>query len=74
MMSGRINMSEAKWIDTELSGAPAPAAPVGVSFARNSAWAGPAATGTINADGTMRVQVTEPVTNNELWSAVYLRA
>ena len=43
----------------------------GVTYARDSAWKSPSITGT---NGVMIVQVSDVVSNNEMWSIVYLKA
>lgn len=73
-IAGRINMSEAKWITSKLTGMPLPAYDAPVTFGRMSPWAAPGASGQIAADGTMLIQVTEVAGNSEKWSAVYPRA
>lgn len=44
------------------------------SDARISVWKSPSITGALGTNGTMIVQVSDAVLNNEMWSIVYLRA
>lgn len=73
-MAGRINAYEAGWLSATLTGCPKAKFNAGVVFCRNSVWKAPVMSGTLGGDGVMIVQVTEAVSNNEYWSATYLRA
>ena len=73
-MAGRINAAEAGWLSATLTGCPKAKYQAGVVFGRNSVWKAPAMSGTLGRDGDMIVQVTEAVSNNEIWSVTYLRA
>lgn len=73
-MAGRINATEAGWLDVTLTGCPKAKVRAGVVFGRNSTWNAPAITGTLGKDSDMIVQVTEAVGNSEAWSVMYLRA
>lgn len=73
-MAGRINAYEAGWLSATLTGCPRAKCNAGIVFCRNSVWAAPAMSGTLGSDGVMIVQVTEAVSNNEFWSATYLKA
>lgn len=73
-MAGRINAYEGGWLNATLTGCPLPVYETGVTYGRNSVWAGPSITGTLTTNGVMLVQVTDAVSNNEHWSIVYLRA
>ncbi len=73
-MAGRINATEAGWLDATLTGCPKAKVRAGVVFGRNSTWNAPAITGTLGKDSDMIVQVTEAVGNSETWSVTYLRA
>ena len=73
-MAGRINAYEAGWLSATLTGCPKAKFNAGVVFCRNSVWKAPVMSGTLGCDGTMSVQVTEAVSNNEYWSVTYLRA
>nr|DAX23593.1 MAG TPA: hypothetical protein [Caudoviricetes sp.] len=73
-MAGRINATEAGWIDVTLTGCPNAKVRSGVVFGRNSTWNAPAITGTLGKNNDMIVQVTEAVGNSEVWSVTYLRA
>lgn len=73
-MAGRINAREAGWLSATLTGCPKAKYQAGVVFGRNSVWKAPAMSGTLGRDGDMIVQVTEAVSNNEIWSITYLRA
>lgn len=74
LMAGRINAYEAGWLSATLTGCPKSKFNTGIVFCRNSVWAAPAMSGTLGSDGVMSVQVTEAVSNNEFWSATYLKA
>lgn len=73
-MAGRINAYEAGWLSATLTGCPKAKYQAGVVFGRNSVWKAPAMSGTLGRDGDMIVQVTEAVSNNEIWSVTYLKA
>ena len=73
-MAGRINAYEAGWLSATLTGCPKSKCNAGVVFCRNSVWKAPVMSGTLGGNGTMIVQVTEAVSNNEHWSVTYLRA
>lgn len=73
-MAGRINAYEAGWLSATLTGCPKSKYQAGVVFGRNSVWKAPAMSGTLGRDGEMIVQVTEAVSNNEIWSVTYLKA
>lgn len=73
-MAGRINAYEAGWLSATLTGCPKAKYQAGVVFGRNSVWKAPAMSGTFGRDGGMIVQVTEAVSNNEIWSVTYLKA
>ena len=73
-MAGRINAYEGGWLSATLTGCPKAKYQAGVVFGRNSVWKAPAMSGTLGRDGDMIVQVTEAVSNNEIWSVTYLRA
>lgn len=73
-MAGHINASEYGWITTALTGCPLPVYETGVTYGRNSVWKSPSITGALGANGTMIVQVSDVVSNNETWSIVYLKA
>lgn len=73
-MAGRINAYEAGWLSATLTGCPKAKYQAGVVFGRNSVWKAPAMSGTFGRDGDMIVQVTEAVSNNEIWSVTYLKA
>lgn len=73
-MAGRINATEAGWIDVTLTGCPKAKVRAGVVFGRNSTWNAPAITATLGKNNDMSVQVTEAVGNSETWSVTYLRA
>ena len=73
-MAGRINATEAGWLDATLTGCPKAKVRAGVVFGRNSTWNAPAITATLGKDNDMIVQVTEAVSNNEIWSVTYLKA
>ena len=73
-MAGRINAYEAGWLSATLTGCPKAKYQAGVVFGRNSVWKAPAMSGTLGRDGDMVVQVTEAVSNNEIWSVTYLKA
>lgn len=73
-MAGRINASEYGWITATLTSCPLPLHETGVTYGRNSVWKGPSITGALGGNGTMIVQVSEVVSNNEVWSIVYLKA
>lgn len=73
-MAGRINAYEAGWLSATLTGCPKAKYQAGVVFGRNSVWKAPAMSGTLGRDGDMIVQVTEAVSNNEIWSVTYLMA
>lgn len=73
-MAGRINASAADWLSATLTGCPKAKYQAGVVFGRNSVWKAPVMSGTLGREGDMIVQVTEAVSNNEIWSVTYLRA
>lgn len=73
-MAGRINAYETGWLSATLTGCPKAKYQAGVVFGRNSVWKAPAMSGTLGRDGDMIVQVTEAVSNNEIWSVTYLKA
>lgn len=73
-MAGRINAYEAGWLSATLTGCPKAKYQAGVVFGRNSVWKAPIMSGTLGRDGDMIVQVTEAVSNNEIWSVTYLKA
>lgn len=73
-MAGRINAYEEGWLSATLTGCPKAKYQAGVVFGRNSVWKAPAMSGTLGRDGDMIVQVTEAVSNNEIWSVTYLKA
>lgn len=73
-MAGRINAAESGWLSATLTGCPKAKYQAGVVFGRNSVWKAPVMSGTLGRDGDMIVQVTEAVSNNEIWSVTYLRA
>ena len=73
-MAGRINAYEAGWLSATLTGCPKAKYQAGIVFGRNSVWKAPVMSGTLGRDGDMIVQVTEAVSNNEIWSVTYLRA
>lgn len=73
-MAGRINAYEAGWLSATLTGCPKAKYQAGVVFGRNSVWKAPAMSGTLGRDMDMIVQVTEAVSNNEIWSVTYLKA
>ena len=73
-MAGRINAYEAGWLSATLTGCPKARYQAGVVFGRNSVWKAPVMSGTLGRDGDMIVQVTEAVSNNEIWSVTYLKA
>lgn len=73
-MAGRINAYEAGWLSATLTGCPKAKYQAGVVFGRNSVWKAPVMSGTLGRDGDMIVQVTEAVSNNEIWSVTYLKA
>lgn len=73
-MAGRINATEAGWIDATLTGCPKAKVRAGVVFGRNSTWNTPAITATLGKNSDMIVQVTEAVGNSETWSVTYLMA
>ena len=45
-----------------------------MTYGRNSVWKSPSITGALGGNGVMIVQVSDTVSNNEMWSIVYLRA
>ena len=73
-MAGRINAYEAGWLSATLTGCPKAKYQAGVVFGRNSVWKAPVMSGTLGREGDMIVQVTEAVSNNEIWSVTYLKA
>lgn len=73
-MAGRINAYEAGWLSATLTGCPKAKCQAGVVFGRNSVWKAPVMSGTLGRAGDMIVQVTEAVSNNEIWSVTYLMA
>lgn len=73
-MAGRINAYTNDWITAALTGCPLPVHETGVTYWRNSVWKSPSITGALGTNGTMIVQVSDAVSNNEMWSIVYLRA
>lgn len=73
-MAGRINAYTHDWITAALTGCPLPVHETGVTYGRNSVWKSPSITGALGTNGTMIVQVSDAVSNNEMWSIVYLRA
>ena len=73
-MAGRINAYEGGWLSATLTGCPKAKYQAGVVFGRNSVWKAPVMSGTLGRDGDMIVQVTEAVSNNEIWSVTYLKA
>lgn len=73
-MAGRINAYEDGWLSVTLTGCPKAKYQAGVVFGRNSVWKAPVMSGTLGREGDMIVQVTEAVSNNEIWSVTYLRA
>lgn len=73
-MAGRINAYEGGWLSVTLTGCPKAKYQAGVVFGRNSVWKAPVMSGTLGREGDMIVQVTEAVSNNEIWSVTYLRA
>ena len=73
-MAGRINAYTHDWITAALTGCPLPVYETGVTYGRNSVWKSPSITGALGTNGTMIVQVSDAVSNNEMWSIVYLRA
>ena len=73
-MAGRINAYTHDWITAALTGCPLPVHETGVTYGRNSVWKSPSITGALGTNGTMLVQVSDAVSNNEMWSIVYLRA
>lgn len=73
-MAGRINASAYNWITATLTGCPLPLHETGVTYGRNSVWKSPSITGALGANGVMIVQVSDVVSNNEIWSIVYLKA
>lgn len=73
-MAGRINAYEAGWLSVTLTGCPKAKYQAGVVFGRNSVWKAPVMSGTLGREGDMIVQVTEAVSNNEIWSVTYLKA
>ena len=73
-MAGRINAYEEGWLSATLTGCPKAKYQAGVVFGRNSVWKAPVMSGTLGRGGDMIVQVTEAVSNNEIWSVTYLRA
>lgn len=73
-MAGRINAYEGGWLSATLTGCPKAKYQAGIVFGRNSVWKAPVMSGTLGSDGVMSVQVTEAVSNNEIWSVTYLRA
>ena len=73
-MAGRINAYEGGWLSATLTGCPKAKYQAGIVFGRNSVWKAPVMSGTLGRDGDMIVQVTEAVSNNEIWSVTYLRA
>ena len=73
-MAGRINAYTHDWITATLTGCPLPVHETGVTYGRNSVWKSPSITGALGTNGTMIVQVSDAVSNNEVWSMVYLKA
>lgn len=73
-MAGRINASAYNWITSTLTGCPLPVHETGVTYGRNSVWKSPSITGALGGNGVMIVQVSDVVSNNEIWSIVYLKA
>ena len=73
-MAGRINASAYNWITATLTGCPLPLHETGVTYGRNSVWKSPSITGALGGNGVMIVQVSDVVSNNEMWSIVYLKA
>ena len=73
-MAGRINAYTHDWITATLTGCPLPVHETGVTYGRNSVWKSPSITGALGTNGTMIVQVSDAVSNNEMWSIVYLKA
>lgn len=73
-MAGHINASAYNWITATLTGCPLPLHETGVTYGRNSVWKSPSITGALGGNGVMIVQVSDVVSNNEMWSIVYLKA
>lgn len=73
-MAGRINASAYNWITSTLTGCPLPVHETGVTYGRNSVWKSPSITGALGGNGVMIVQVSDVVSNDEIWSIVYLKA
>ena len=73
-MAGRINAGAYNWITSTLTGCPLPVHETGVTYGRNSVWKSPSITGALGGNGVMIVQVSDVVSNNEMWSIVYLKA
>lgn len=73
-MAGRINASAYNWITATLTGCPLPLHETGVTYGRNSVWKSPSITGALGGNSVMIVQVSDVVSNNEMWSIVYLKA
>ena len=73
-MAGHINASAYNWITATLTGCPLPLHETGVTYGRNSVWKSPSITGALGGNGVMIVQVSDVVSNNEIWSIVYLKA
>ena len=73
-MAGRINAYTHDWITATLTSCPLPLHETGVTYGRNSVWKSPSITGALGTNGTMIVQVSDAVSNNEMWSIVYLKA
>lgn len=61
-------------LDPTLTGCPSPVHETGVTYGRNSVCKSPSITGALGGNGMMIVQVSDVVSNSEIWPIVSLKA